>query len=59
MAAAAKKGAIQFGLVHIPVNLYATISEGGASFKHLHRDSNKKLREDTGQEVMSLLLAYQ
>ena len=58
MAAAAKKGAIQFGLVYIPVSMYTTVSEGGASFNQLHKDSHariryKKVREDTGQEVSS------
>lgn len=51
-----RKGAIQFGLVYIPVNLYTTVTEGRTSFNQLHRDSHariryKKVREDTGQEV--------
>lgn len=56
MPPVAKKGAIQFGLVYIPVNLYTTVTEGRTSFNQLHRDSHariryKKVREDTGQEV--------
>lgn len=56
MPSVAKKGAIQFGLVYIPVNLYTTVTEGRTSFNQLHRDSHariryKKVREDTGQEV--------
>jgi DNA end-binding protein Ku len=51
-----RKGAIQFGLVYIPVNLYTTVTEGRTGFNQLHRDSHariryKKVREDTGQEV--------
>ena len=56
MPSIARKGAIQFGLVYIPVNLYTTVTEGRTSFNQLHRDSHariryKKVREDTGQEV--------
>ncbi len=58
MPSIARKGAIQFGLVYIPVNLYTTVTEGKTSFNQLHRDSHariryKKVREDTGQEVSS------
>ena len=58
MPGAAKKGAIQFGLVYIPVSMYTTVSEGRTSFNQLHKDSHariryKKVREDTGQEVSS------
>ena len=56
MPATAHKGAIQFGLVYIPVALHTTVSTGGISFNLLHTDSHariryKKVREDTGQEV--------
>ena len=58
MAASAKKGAIQFGLVYIPVNLFTTVTEGRTSFNQLYKGTNvriryKKVREDTGQEVSS------
>ncbi len=56
MPAAAHKGAIQFGLVYIPVSLHTAVSTNDISFNQLHRDSHariryKKVREDTGQEV--------
>ena len=56
MPAAAHRGAIAFGMVHIPVSLYTAISTNSVSFNQLHRDSHariryKKVREDTGQEV--------
>ncbi len=58
MPAAAHKGAIQFGLVYIPVSLYTAVSANDISFNQLHKDSHariryKKVREDTGQEVSS------
>ena len=58
MPATAHKGAIQFGLVYIPVSLHTAIAEGGVSFNQLHKISHariryKKIREDTGQEVNS------
>ncbi len=58
MPSISRKGAIQFGLVYIPVNLYTTVTEGRTSFNQLHKDSHariryKKVREDTGQEVSS------
>ena len=54
--AAAHKGAIQFGLVYIPVALHTAVSTNDISFHQLHKDSHariryKKVREDTGQEV--------
>jgi len=53
-----KKGAIQFGLVYIPVSLYTTVTEGRTSFNQLYKGTNvriryKKVREDTGMEVSS------
>ena len=43
MPAASHKGAIAFGLVYIPVNLYNTVSEGGDSFNQLDRGSGARI----------------
>ncbi len=56
MPSTIKKGAIQFGLVYIPVSLYTTNTEGRTSFNQLYKGTNvriryKKVREDTGTEV--------
>jgi len=56
MPAAAHKGAIAFGLVYIPVQLFTAISENRVSLNQLHKGSMariryKKVREDTGEEV--------
>lgn len=57
MPAAARKAAISFGMVHIPVSLYAAVQERGVSFNQLTMDGvrirQKKVREDTGAEVDS------
>lgn len=57
MPAAARKAAISFGMVHIPVSLYTAVQERGISFNQLTPDGvrirQKKVREDTGAEVQS------
>lgn len=48
-------GAISFGLVYIPVDLYAAVQDNGLSFNQLTRSGArvryKKVAEDTGREV--------
>lgn len=49
-------GALAFGLVNVPVKLYATSSGGGVSFHEFDRESGsrvrrKRVREDGGEEV--------
>lgn len=55
MPAAARKAAISFGMVYIPVSLYTAVQEKGISFNQLTPDGvrvrQKKVREDTGAEV--------
>lgn len=57
MPAAARKAAISFGMVHIPVSLYTAVQEKGVGFNQLTRDGvrvrQKKVREDTGAEVQA------
>ena len=57
MPAAARKAAISFGMVYIPVSLYTAVQEKGISFNQLTKDGvrvrQKKVREDTGTEVDS------
>ena len=57
MRAAARKAAISFGMVHIPVSLYTAVQEKGVGFNQLTRDGvrvrQKKVREDTGAEVQA------
>ena len=57
MPAAARKAAISFGMVHIPVSLYTAVQERGVSFNQLTEDGvrirQKKVREDTSAEVDS------
>lgn len=57
MPAAARKAAICFGLVYIPVSLYTAVQEKGVGFNQLTADGvrvrQKKVREDTGAEVSS------
>ncbi len=42
--AAAHKGAISFGLVHIPVELYKTTQENTISFNQLCKDTHERVR---------------
>lgn len=55
MPAAARKAAISFGMVYIPVSLYTAVQEKGIGFNQLTTDGvrvrQKKVREDTGAEV--------
>lgn len=48
MPAAARKAAISFGMVHIPVSLYTAVQECGISFNQLTQDGvrirQKKVR---------------
>lgn len=57
MPAAARKAAISFGMVYIPVSLYTAVQEKGIGFNQLTADGvrvrQKKVREDTGVEVKS------
>lgn len=57
MPAAARKAAISFGMVYIPVSLYTAVQEKGIGFNQLTKDGvrvrQKKVREDTGAEVSS------
>ncbi len=43
MASVSHKGAISFGLVHIPVALYTATREGGISFNQLHRETHERI----------------
>lgn len=56
MPAAAKKAAISFGMVHIPISLYTAVQEKGIGFNQLTangiRIRQKKVREDNGEEVL-------
>lgn len=45
MAAATHKGAISFGLVHIPVSLYKATSEAKISFNQLHEGCNSRIKQ--------------
>lgn len=48
MARSMWRGAIQFGLVTIPVKLYlATESRGGLSFNLLHKDDLQRIQMKT------------
>jgi DNA end-binding protein Ku len=56
--AVAHKGAISFGLVHIPVNLYTATQDNDISFNQLHKDDNariqyKKTCAHCGKEITS------
>lgn len=55
MASVSHKGAISFGLVHIPVALYTATREGGISFNQLHRETHERIHykkvTDSGEEV--------
>lgn len=42
--AMAHKGAISFGLVHIPVALYTATEDSGISFNQLHKDCKQRIR---------------
>ncbi len=42
--AVAHKGAISFGLVHIPVSLYTATQDNDISFNQLHKDDNQRIR---------------
>ncbi len=42
--AVAHKGAISFGLVHIPVSLYTSSDDTGISFNQLHKKCMKRIR---------------
>ncbi len=58
MPAAAHTGAINWGLVYIPVKLHTAVSEEKVSLNQLSKDGHariryKKVREDTGAEVKS------
>lgn len=51
MPAAARKAAISFGMVYIPVSLYTAVQEKGISFNQLTKDGvrirQKKVREES------------
>ena len=55
MPAAARKVAISFGMVYIPVSLYTAVQKKGISFNQLTTDGvrirQKKVREGTGTDV--------
>ena len=55
MASVSHKGAISFGLVHIPIALYTATHEGGVSFNQLHRETHERIHykkvTDSGEEV--------
>jgi DNA end-binding protein Ku len=42
--AAAHKGAISFGLVHIPISLYTATQDNDIHFNQLHKDDNSRIR---------------
>ncbi len=42
--AVAHKGAISFGLVHIPVDLYTAIQDSGVSFNQLHKVCKQRIK---------------
>lgn len=42
--AVSHKGAISFGLVHIPVALYTATQDNDISFNQLHKDDNSRIR---------------
>lgn len=42
--AVAHKGAISFGLVHIPVSLYTATQDNDISFNQLHKEDNQRIR---------------
>ena len=44
MASSSHKGAISFGLVHIPVALYTATRENKIAFNLLHRDTHERIR---------------
>ena len=44
MASSSHKGAISFGLVHIPVALYTAARENKIEFNQLHRDTHERIR---------------
>lgn len=44
MASSSHKGAISFGLVHIPVALYTATRENKIAFNMLHRDTHERIR---------------
>ena len=55
MASVSHKGAISFGLVHIPVSFYTATREQKISYNQLHRDTHQRIRYkkvlDDGMEV--------
>ena len=55
MASVSHKGAISFGLVHIPVSFYTATREQKISYNQLHRDTHQRIRYkkvlDDGTEV--------
>jgi Ku protein, prokaryotic len=42
--AVSHKGAISFGLVHIPVSLYTAAQDNDISFNQLHKEDNQRIR---------------
>lgn len=42
--AVAHKGAISFGLVHIPVDLYTATQDSAISFNQLHKDCKQRIK---------------
>jgi len=56
--AVSHKGAISFGLVHIPVSLYTAAQDNDVSFNQLHKEDNQRIRykkicSHCGKEVTS------
>lgn len=56
--AVSHRGAISFGLVHIPVSLYTAAQDNDISFNQLHKDDNQRIRykkicSHCGKEVTS------
>lgn len=56
--AVSHKGAISFGLVHIPVSLYTATQDNDISFNQLHKEDNSRIRykktcAHCGKEVTS------
>ncbi len=42
--AVAHKGAISFGLVHIPISLYTAVQDNDIRFNQLHKDDNSRIQ---------------
>lgn len=42
--AVSHKGAISFGLVHIPVSLYTATQDNDIRFNQLHKEDNARIR---------------